>query len=494
MSKKDKRRKGEANSGSKEHEDAATATATATAPVPSAPSPNGRDDVAQFAAANRAGFEDLLKRFVETKSVSCDPDLKGEMPKMAELAAATLREFGFEARLIQTGGNPIVHGRSVVDPKAPNVTIYNHLDVQPGGDPAEWKTDPFVFTRDGERYLGRGTTDDKGPALSALYGARYAREHGARVNVQFLWELEEEIGSPSFAAAVEAEAQNLATDCVVVSDTVWVSREQPACAAGLRGLQGFLLKLETGTTEQHSGVTGGAARNPLAELMQVVAKCVDGQTGEVKIPGFYADVAKLTKEEKKSFKRCGFSVAKFMEDHAFKSIRTRKAMEVMKRIWAQPTFEVHGVTGGYTGPGIKTVVPPRGEVKCSLRLVPDQDPQKLMKLVTRHVKKINPDVEVVPLGSLAPYKGVIKGPWAKLTGDCVEFGFGKRPVFVREGGSIGAVLTMEQALECPVMFLGLSLPEHGYHAPNENYDWAQASGGMAAFAEFFRRAAETAKR
>jgi acetylornithine deacetylase/succinyl-diaminopimelate desuccinylase-like protein len=267
-----------------------------------------------------------------------------------------------------------------------------------------------------------------------------------------------------------------------------------ACAAGLRGLQGFLLKLETGATDQHSGTSGGAARNPLAELMQVVSKCVDGKTGEVKIPGFYDDVAKLTKEEKKSFKRCGFSVAKFLEDHAFKSIRVTKAMDVMKRIWAQPTFEIHGMTGGYTGPGIKTIVPPRGEVKCSVRLVPDQDPAKVMRQITKHVKKLNPDVEVVPLGALAPYKGVTEGPWADLTGDCVEFGFGKRPVFVREGGSIGAVITMEKVLECPIMFLGLSLPEHGYHAPNENFDWQQAGGGMAAFAEFFRRAAEMPKR
>jgi acetylornithine deacetylase/succinyl-diaminopimelate desuccinylase-like protein len=445
-----------------------------------------RADVGRFAEESRARFEGLLQRFVETKSVSCDPDLKDEIPRMAELAAATLREFGFEARLVPTAGNPIVHGSSIVDPDAPRITVYNHLDVQPGGDPAEWKTNPFAFTRDGDRYLGRGTTDDKGPALTALFGARYALDHGAKVNIQFLWELEEEIGSPSFAAAVANEAPRLATDCVVVSDTIWVARDRPACAAGLRGLQGFLLRLETGATDQHSGVTGGAARNPLAELMQVVAKCVDGKSGEVKIPGFHRDVAKLTREEKRSFRRCGFSVARFKEDHAFRSLRVKKAMDVMKRVWAEPTFEVHGVTGGYTGPGIKTIVPPRGEVKCSVRLVPDQEPRKMMKLIAKYVKKLNPDVEVVPLGALAPYRGVTTGTWARITGDAVAFGFGKRPVFVREGGSIGAVLTMEQELHCPVMFLGLSLPEHGYHAPNENYDWAQASGGMAAFAEFFR--------
>ena len=447
-----------------------------------------RNEVERWATENRERFESLLQRFVEVPSVSADPARKADVARMADLAAATLRELGFESRLIPTAGNPIVHGQIVVDPKAPTVTVYNHMDVQPGGEPSDWKTDPFVFTRDGERYLGRGTTDDKGPGLTALFGARYALDHGARTNVQFLWELEEEIGSPSFAAAVKSEAKNLKTDCVVVSDTIWISRDRPACPAGLRGLQGFLLRLKTGATDQHSGVTGGAARNPIAELMHVVCKCMNPNTGEIKIPRFYDDVKKLSKEEKRAFKRSGFTVAKFKQDHAFDSLRTDTAMDVMKRIWAQPTFEIHGVVGGYTGPGIKTIVPPHAEVKCSMRLVPKQDPEKMMALVERFIRKLNPDVEVVREGSLAPYKGVTEGPWADLTSGAVGFGFGKKPVFVREGGSIGAVVTMEKLLRCPITFLGLSLPEHGYHAPNENYDWGQARGGIAAFAEWFRAA------
>ena len=473
---------------------APAAATPAAAASPSAPDSFDRKELSAWSTSQRGRFEQLLKQFVEVPSVSADPARKGDVARMAELAAATLREFGFEARLIPTAGNPIVHGKLVVDPKAPTVTVYNHLDVQPGGEPSEWKSDPFVFAQvdgpagAGSRYLGRGTTDDKGPALTALFGARAALDRGARVNVQFLWELEEEIGSPSFAAAVKKEARALKTDCVVVSDTIWISRERPACPAGLRGLQGFLLRLETGATDQHSGVTGGAARNPLAELMHVVTKCMNPESGEVKIPGFYDDVKKLSKDEKKNFKHSGFTVAKFKQDHAFKSLRSNDAMDVMKRVWAQPTFEVHGVVGGYTGPGIKTIVPPRGEVKCSMRLVPKQDPEKMMQLVERFVRKLNPDVEVVREGSLAPYRGVTEGPWADLTRDAVAFGFGKKPVFVREGGSIGAVITMEQTLRCPITFLGLSLPEHGYHAPNENYDWGQASGGMAAFAEWFRAA------
>ena len=441
------------------------------------------------AAASRERFEDLLRKFVEIPSVSNDPARKDDIHRMIDLAGSTLIDFGFESRVLKTKGNPILHGRRVVDANAPTVTIYNHLDVQPGGEASDWKTDPFVFTRDGERWYGRGATDDKGPALTALFGARYALDHGAKVNVSFLWELEEEIGSPSFEAAVRAEAGALRTDAVCVSDTIWISRQRPACPAGLRGLQGFLLRLETGATDQHSGTTGGAARNPIAELMGVVCACFDPKTGKVKIPGFYEGVIPPTKEEIAGFKKSGFSVAAFKKDHKLKSLRVNDPVEVMKRIWAMPTFEIHGVTGGYTGPQIKTIVPPRGEVKCSVRLVPKQDPKRVLGKIQKFVKKVNKDVEVVPVGSLAAYQGVTDGPWADAVKDSMSFAFGRPPVFVREGGSIGAVLTMEKVLGCPIVFLGLSLPEHGYHAPNENYDWGQARGGMTAFAKFFEQAA-----
>jgi acetylornithine deacetylase/succinyl-diaminopimelate desuccinylase-like protein len=444
-----------------------------------------REEIGAWASRIRHRFVELLREFVEVPSVSMEPERKPEMGRMAELAAATLRELGFETRIIPTDGNPIVHGKVVVDPAWPTVTVYNHMDVQPGGAKEEWRTEPFLFVEDGDKWIGRGTTDDKGPGLTALFAARYALDHGARVNVSFLWELEEEIGSPNFEKAIVREASSLATDCVVVSDTIWITRGRPACPAGLRGLQGFLLKLETGATDQHSGVTGGAARNPLAELIKVVAAMLDGDTGKVKIPGFYDDVVKPTAKELRDFERSGFSVKTFMKDHEFKSIRTKDAMEVMKRIWAMPTLEVHGLTGGYAGPGVKTVIPPRGEMKLTTRLVPDQDPKKIVKLVTQFVKKLNKDVQVIPQGTLAPYRGVTEGPLADGIRSAMKFAFGREPVFVREGGSIGAVPTMEKVLKCPVLFLGLSLPEHGYHAPNENYDWEQASGGMAAFAKLF---------
>ena len=453
-----------------------------------------KDALTRWAGEHREPFEGLLKAFVEVPSVSSDPERKPAIRDMAALATRTITEHGGVAEIFETVGNPIVHGVWGNDPALPTVTVYNHLDVQPADREKDgWKSEPFVFTKSGDKYFARGSTDDKGPALTALFGILAARSAGVPVNLRLLWEFEEEIGSPSFEKGISAAAAALATDSVIVSDTVWIARGKPACAAGLRGMQGFRLVLETGESDEHSGTTGGAARNPLGELCKLVSEIYDATTGKVKIPGFYEDVAPLTKKELEGFKASGFSVRGFMADHRFKSIRTKDPLDVMKRIWALPTFEIHGITGGYTGKGIKAIIPPRGEVKCSFRLVPDQDPERQIRLLENFVRAKNRDVKVEREGRLAPYRAVTEGPLVDAVRKSVRFAFGKSPVFVREGGSIGAVLTMEKVLKAPIAFLGLSLPEHGYHAPNEHYDWEQASGGMVAFAKYFTEVAALGK-
>ncbi len=424
-----------------------------------------------YANDQRDAFESALKELVEIPSVSSEPERKGDIRRCGEHAAQMVRDFGGHAKVLETAGNPLVFGRFDVDGNAPTVTLYNHLDVQPASRETEpWNTDPFVFTKQGDRYFGRGTTDDKGPALSALWGAKAARDAGVRANIHFLWELEEEIGSENFESGIKAHAEELKTDSVIVSDTIWVARDRPACPAGLRGLQGFELTLETGTTDQHSGVTGGGARNPLGELMKLVSEMYDATTGKVKIKGFYDDIVPPSKREIEDFRNSGFTIKGFMADHLFKSIRTHDAVDLMKRIWAMPTMEIHGVVGGYTGPGIKTVIPPRATVKVSCRIVPKQDPKRILKLVKAFVKERNPDVKVTSEAAMLPYLAPTTGPLADAVRNAMKFAFGREPVFVREGGSIGAVVSMEKVFKCPILFLGLSLPEHGYHAPNENYD------------------------
>lgn len=440
-----------------------------------------------YALSQRMSFEKSLKDLVEIPSVSADPLHQTDVAGVVSHAADLMRRMGAEVRVLSTGGHPMLHARFDQSGDYPTVTVYNHLDVQPAEKADGWSTEPFRFTTRDDRYWGRGTTDDKGPALTALWGAKYALAHGAKVNIHFLWEAEEEIGSPHFESTIRQERDRLRTDSIVVSDTVWVSRSRPACPAGLRGLQGFRFVLETGETDQHSGTSGGAARNPIGEICQLIAECYDARTGRVKIPGFYDDVVPPTKREIEDLKNSGFTTAAFKKDHQFKSIRVNDPVEIMKRIWCMPTFEVHGIAGGYQGPGVKTVVPPRATAIVSCRLVPEMDGKKILKLVKDFVKKKNPDVRVEAEHGLPAYQGHTKGPHPDAIRAAMKFAFGKEPVFVREGGSIGAVVSMERVLKAPVFFLGLSLPEHGYHAPNENYDWQQAEGGMAAFADYFRR-------
>jgi acetylornithine deacetylase/succinyl-diaminopimelate desuccinylase-like protein len=305
------------------------------------------------------------------------------------------------------------------------------------------------------------------------------------LNINFIWELEEEIGSPNFEHFIRNNAARLKTDSVLVSDTIWISRTKPAIPYGLRGAMMLTMTLETGAKDVHSGLTGGAARNPLGELCKVISECYDARTGRVKIKGFYDDVKRATKKEVCSFTDSGFTTQRFRAAHELKKLRFDEPERVLKAIMAEPTFEVHGISGGYQGPGVKTIVPYRGQAKISCRLVPGQEPKKVFKLIRDFVREKNPDIKTEFISGLGPYIGEFEGAYADAAAEAMKFTFGKRPAFTREGGSIGAVVTMEKYLKAPIVFLGLSLPEHGYHAKNENFDWGMASGGMKMFVRYF---------
>ncbi len=436
----------------------------------------------------RPEFEEMLEQLVEIPSVSSDPAHANDMARTATVAAGYLTRLGAQARIVRTNGYPVVSGGWQAGTRYPTLTIYNHLDVQPAQEP-EWTHDPFAFRKQGDCYRGRGATDDKGPALTALLAARYSMERGLPLNLRFLWELEEEIGSPNFRDALKQRGAVPRPDSVLVSDTIWVSRRRPAISTGLRGLVTARLTLRTGTTDTHSGLTGGGARNPLAELCEAAHACVDARTGRVKIPGFYDDVCPPTAAEMKQFLASGFQVAQFKKAYGLRSLRTDNRADLLKRIWTSPTFEVHGLAGGHLGPGVKTVVPPSGELRVSMRLVPNQRPAVILSRLKAHLKTHNPDIRVEGEGRLEPFRGVTQGPYAHALSQAVRTGFGARPSLVREGGSIGAVALMQRAWKAPILFFGLSLPEHGYHAPNEYFDWRQASGGIRTFVEYFARVA-----
>jgi acetylornithine deacetylase/succinyl-diaminopimelate desuccinylase-like protein len=446
----------------------------------------------QFAERLRPHYERGLRELVEIPTISSDPARRSDMRRGAAAAARLVKTAGGRARILRTAGHPVVLGDFPGPAGAPTVVLYNHLDVQPAAREEEgWRTEPFRMVRRGDRYYGRGTTDDKGPALAALLGVQAARQAGVPIGVRLLWEMEEEIGSPSLEPVLRTLAARGRPHSVVVSDAAWLDRRRPTSIAGLRGFAGFRFVLDTAEGDAHSGDVGGAARNPLAELMQLAADIHDARSGRVKVPGFYADVVPLRARERADFRRSGFSLAAYRRDNHLHRLRTLDPGEVLERIWARPTFEVHGLVGGYTGPGIKSAVPGHAELKASCRLVPRQDPEKIARLVTAFVRQRNPDVEVHVEGGALPYEGSSEGPVAEAVREAMSFAFGRTPAFVRDGGTIGAVVSMERILRSPIAFLNLSLPEHGYHAPNENFDWGQAAGGIAAFARYLEVVAET---
>lgn len=443
-----------------------------------------RGSLRSYANRMRPEYERWLKRLVEIPSVSSDPSRSEDCARAAAAAAELVTRLGGRARVVKTGGHPLVVGEFAGPRSSPTLTLYNHLDVQPADREAEgWRTEPFRFVQKDGRYWGRGTTDDKGPALAALFGVAAAHEAGVPVTVRLLWETEEEIGSPHFRRTLRRLGRGVATDAVVISDGYWLTRKRPTVAAGLRGFKGFRFTLETADCDVHSGIAGGAVRNPLGELMDLACAIHDPRTGRVKVPGFYDGIVQPTKKERTDFLRSGFTVARFKKDNHLRRLRSENALDVMERLWTRPTFEIHGLAGGHQGPGHKSIVPARGELKASCRLVPGQDPDRIASLVVAFAKRHNPDVVVeATTGGAAASVWKPTGPLAAAVKVAVKFAFGATPAFVRDGGSVGTVISMEEVLGCPVGFLDISMPDHGYHAPNENFEWAQAAGGMAAFA------------
>jgi acetylornithine deacetylase/succinyl-diaminopimelate desuccinylase-like protein len=435
----------------------------------------------------RDQYEENLALLVGIPSVSSEPDHAADVRRCATAAAGLLESIGATAEIVPTGGHPVVHGSLITDTGNPTVAIYNHLDVQPA-DPSEWNMDPFTLTVSKGRYFGRGTTDDKGPALAAMAAVALAREAGIPLNFQFLWELEEEIGSPHFASFLREHRSTIEANSILVSDTIWVARGTPSIPYGLRGLLPATLSLQTARADVHSGVAGGVARNPLLEMAELLAACCDASTGRVRIPGFYDGVKQPVGAVMKDFiAASGFSREGFARDLGLASIRQNIStdLDAVKAFSTRPTFEVHGISGGYSGPGAKAIVPHRAEAKVSMRLVPGQDPARVARLLRGFVKKENPDIRVTFAPALRPYEGDHRGPYARAARSAMQAAFHREPVFSREGGSIGAVTAMDRILRVPICFLGLSLPSHGYHSVNEHFDWRQASGGIRMFLRYF---------
>jgi len=427
------------------------------------------------------------KALVEIPSVSSQTKHANDIQEAAQCAARYIEQAGGQAKIIETPGNPVVWGRIEHDPSWPTVAIYNHLDVQPAQEGKDgWTRKPFDFHFDGETFLSRGTTDDKGPAMAALYGAKIASTLKAKTNVEFIWELEEEIGSPNFQSFLDQIKGTSKADSIIVSDTVWLTPDQPTMTLSMRGSFFFDITLSTGDKDLHSGLCGGAARNPLTELAGIINHCVNPKTGEILIEGIKETYTPASKEILEQFEQSGFSLDYFKKAHGLTHLRFDSVKEITNHIWAKPTFEVHGIKGGYIGEGSKSVIPNTATAKVSMRLVPGQNPKHILGLVQSYIKDYCPEAIIdAEAGMLEPFKATTGKKENEYIAQAIEFGFGQKPVFAAEGGSIGAIAPMANTLDVPVFFMGLSLPEDSYHGPNESFKWHQLEGGIHAYVKYF---------
>lgn len=440
-------------------------------------------------------FADELKQLVAIPSISSDPEYKGSILECASYLERRLKDLGAKPELVETAGYPLLVARIENDPSMPTVAIYNHYDVQPIAEPDKWESDPFILSISDGKYFGRGASDDKGNLVVALKAVELALKENLPLNFELIYEGEEEKGSPNFKEGIDKVREFLKPDSIVVADGGWLSRERPSIEYGLRGLLYMHWNLKTGEKGAHSGSVGGAARNPLEELMEAVSKCHNPRSGEILIPGIYDKVREPKDEEIQHWVDSGFDPDAFMKAHRLKDLRVRDKVALLRTIWAQPTFEVHGCIGGYMKKdGRMTVVPPAGQLLVSMRLVADQDPDEVFDLVTRYLAKLNPEIEVKKVSAAKPYLGEFDSREINAASRALEESFSLPVSKIRSGGSIGAVVEMYEALNHPpILIMAFSLPEHGVHGPNEYFDKRQAQGGIKTFFHYFKSISATSE-
>lgn len=448
-----------------------------------------------YAHEHQDRFLEELKALLRIPSISTLPDHTDDIRRAAEWLADHMRAIGLEhVRVDPTAGHPVVVADWLHAPGKPTVLIYGHYDVQPV-DPLDlWISDPFdPQVRDGNLYA-RGASDDKGPFFAHLKALEaYLRAAGTLpVNVKVLCEGEEEIGSAHLDAYVYAHTAELAADVVLISDTTILGPNQPSIVYGLRGLCYMEVEVTGPDHDLHSGQYGGAVHNPLQALCEMIAALHDAQ-GRVTIPGFYDKVRPLSNEERAEIARLPFDEARLKRETGVPQGWGEAGYTIAERIGARPTLEVNGVIGGWTGPGSKTVIPARALAKISMRLVADQDPDEIDRLFREHIQRIAPDTVRVDVRSLAHGSPALVDRHhaaMEAAAQAYEAGFGARPVFTREGGSIPVVATFQKALGALTILMGLGLPDDRFHSPNEKFALAQFYRGIATIMHFHSLLAE----
>ncbi len=454
------------------------------------------DNVIDFINVNRERYLDELKALLAIPSISALPAHAGDVKHCADWCADEMRRIGLQnVRLIETPGYPVVYGDWLGAPGAPTILFYGHYDVQPV-DPLElWESPPFEATiRDGEIYA-RGSADDKGQVFMHFKAVEAHLKQNGRlpVNIKFILEGEEEVGSVNLDDFVRGHKGELSADVVVISDSPMFARGVPSICYGLRGLVYFQIDLRGSSTDLHSGSFGGAVANPAFVLAQMIAQMKD-RGGRIKVPGFYDAVVPLKDEERQAWASLPFNEKKYRKDFGVPKLFGETGYTTLERTWARPTLEVNGLLSGFTGEGAKTVLPALAMAKISMRLVPDQDPNVIADLFDAYVKKLAPktmELKVTRMHGGKPWMTSFDNPFVQAAGRAIEKGFGQKPVFTREGGSIPVVSTFQEELGLPSVLFGVGLPDENAHAPNEKLDVANFHGGIIASAILYDEIAKT---
>ena len=426
---------------------------------------------------------DDLFAFIRFPSVSTEPRHKGDVAACAAWLAAKLAAIGLSSQVHETLGHPIVTAKNEHKPGRKTVMIYGHYDVQPVDPVNEWTSPPFEpVIRDGVIYA-RGSTDNKGQILGHVLGVgETMRENGdVPVNLTFLIEGEEEVGSKNLESFLTTHRELLKCDIIAISDTGMVARNTPTFTYGLRGIAAMELRVSGPSTDLHSGIYGGAVMNPATAIARIVAS-LHGADGRVAVPGFYEDVAPLQPWEREAWQRLPFGDAEIQSVTGVPELFGEAGYSNVERTWARPTAEVNGIWGGFQGTGSKTVIPREAFAKLTFRLVPSQKPADLMAKVRAHLEQHTPPgvrLEITVGHSGEPYATDPHSAFGKAAQRALAVAFpGKEIALIREGGSIPIVTTFQRILGAETLLLGLALPDCRAHAPDENFPVENFEAGI----------------
>ena len=428
-----------------------------------------------YAKENSDRFLEELKELVAIPSVSSDSNCLGEMKACAKFVENAISSIGFDrVEMVETKKHPIVHGEWLGAPGAPTVLLYGHYDVQPV-DPLElWETPPFEASERDGRLYGRGTVDDKGQFYLHLKAMEswLSSSESLPVNMKVIIEGEEEVGSESLEPFLDDNREMLSADVAVISDTSMIKKGWPSITYGLRGIAYFQIDLKGPSQDLHSGIFGGAVKNPIHALTEIIGKLKD-ENGRISIPGLYDDVVEVTSEERADMAELPFEEELFLEEVGAPRLSWESGYTPLESLWCRPALDVNGIWGGFSGEGSKTVIPSESHAKVSIRLVPNQEPDVIGDLLEAYVKEIAPpevEVTVQRMHGGRPFLGDLSHPAFAAAGRALEKGFGAKAVCIREGGSIPFVRNMTETLDLPCLLLGFGLPGENAHAPNEWID------------------------